>query len=412
MPIFGLNEEIELNLEEKQDQSLVPMFDSERTNEELRSYIAGYKWEVTYFHRNVNEDAFVTQYDPNIDPALQEYTRIDNFVINVETPLDSGIGEGSGIIDLGTVPNPNDIFIAKMMDGKPVMFAIRGITKPDYNNEKVFKVDYINIGEITSNDDPYLVTLLKSTVNDYTYNKKYRVTKTQPLLTRKEVSDKKTLFKVIDDLVTYWSNKFITKDTNFYLAYKDGERTVYDPQMETFIRTTIGINNLSDRIETVEIPDKKISILDLFINENIGKGRVNKYTNFMDTSDRSNNPYLFSLDYIQVDDIIDVAKYPQFEEVNDTINSIFPKIEAESYIFRKSVYEALLTPEMMLNNVTFTKYEQLVIATMNGDTIKKETILEIYDNIFNIPDEEQFYYIPILIYIARYYINTFTVKFI
>ena len=412
MPIFGLNEEIELNLEEKQDQSIVPMFDSERTNEELRSYIAGYKWEVTYFHRNITEDEFVSEYDANLDPALQEYTRIDNFIINVETPLDSTIAEGSGIIDLGTVPNPNDLFIAKMMDGKPIMFAIRNITKPDYNNEKVFKVEYINMGEITGNDDPYLVTLLKSTVNDYTYNKAYRVTKTQPLLTKKEVSDKKTFFRVIDDLVTFWSNKFITQDTNFYMAFKDGNSTIYDPQMETFIRYTIGINNISDRVETVEVQDRKISILDIFVNDEIGRGRVNRYTNYLDTSDLSKSPYLFSLEYIQVDDIIDVTKYPQFEEINDVINTVFPKVEAESYIFRKDVYNAILNPDMMLNTVTFTKFEQLVIATMNGDTIKKETLLEIYDNIFDIPDEEQFYFIPILIYIIRYYLNTFTVKFI
>jgi len=49
---------------------------------------------------------------------------------------------------------------------------------------------------------------------------------------------------------------------------------------------------------------------------------------------------------------------------------------------------------------------------MNGTTIKQESILEIYDNIFSLDDEEQFYFIPILIYIMKYFITTFTVEFL
>jgi len=412
MAIFGLNEDIELTIEQKQNESIVPMFESERVNEEVRAYIAGFKWEVTYFHRNITENELVTEYDPNLDPALQSYTRIDNFIINVETPLDSDLTGGNGTIDLTKPVTPNDLFIAKIADGKSVIFVITDVSKADYNNDKVFDVEYITYGEITGLDDPQLTTLLKSTVNEFEFNKDFRKTKTQPFHTKKEVSDKKAFYKVIEDLVTMWSSKFINQDTNFYMCFLTGSTVIYDPQMETFIRETIGLNSLNDRVEIVEISDRKVSILDILVREDIGRGRVNKYLTSLDKGDLSNNPHLFSLDYIQVDEIMDVTKYPVYERINETVNVFFPKVEAEYYIFRKQVYDAILNPSLIIDHVTLTKFEQLVISTMNGDTIKRETIMELYDNVFNLPDEEQFYFIPILVYIIKYYLTTFTINFL
>ena len=412
MAIFGLNEEIELAIEQKQNESIVPMFESERVNEEVRAYIAGYKWEVTYFHRDINESELVTEYDPNLDPALQSYTRIDNFVINVETPLDSELSGGNGIIDLTKPATPNDLFIAKIADGKSVIFVITNVSKLDYNNDKVFNVDYVTYGEITGLDDPQLTTLLKSTVNEFEFNKDFRKTKTQPLYTKKEISDKKAFFKLTEDLVNAWSDRFINQDTNFYMCYKNGNDVIYDPQVETFVRETIGLNNLNDRLEIVEVSDRKVSILDLLVREDIGKGRVNKYLSTLNRDDRSKNPHLFSLDYIQVDEIVDVSKYPVYEKIDETVNVFFPKIEAEHYIFRKQVYDAILNSDLIIDHVTLTKFEQLVVSTMNGDTIRRDTIMELYDNIFSLPDEEQFYFIPILVYIIKYYLTTFTINFI
>jgi hypothetical protein len=412
MAIFGLSEDLDLTIQNKEDKSIVPMFESERVDEEIRSYIAGYKWEVTYFHRNITESDLVTEYDPNLDPALQSYNRIDNFIINVDQPLDQELMNGSGIIDLTEPVNTNDLFIAKISDGKSVIFNITNVEKVDYNNDKVFKVDYSAYGEITGLDDPQLTTLLKSTVNEVTFNKDFRRTKTQPFYTKSEVTDRKTFYKLMNDLISMWSDKFINQDTNFYMCYIQDGSVTYDPQMETFIKDTIGTDSLTDKLEIIEVNDRKVSILDLIVREDIGRARVNKYLSTRDTKDDTVNPYLNSLSYIQVDEILDVSKYSVYEKTDTTINAYFPKVETEHYIFRKQVYDAILNPELIIDHVTHTKFEQLLIATLNGDTIRKETIMELYDNIFDLPDEEQFYFIPILTYIMKYYLTTFTINFL
>jgi len=412
MPIFGISEEVNLNVEEKQNKSIVPMFETERTNEEIRAYIAGYKWEVTYFHRNIDENTYVTEYDPELSPALQSYNRIDNFIINVETPLDSELSSGSGIVDLNEAVNPNDLFIAKIADGKSVIFVITNVRKVDYNNDKVYNVDYEVYGEITGLDDPQLTTLLNSTANEFVFNKDYRKTKTQPLYTKTEVKDKRELYKVMEDLISEWSRKFINQDTNFFMCYKDELSLVYDPQLETFIRDTIGLNNISNRIETVEVVDVKISILDLLVKQDIGRGRVHKYTSELDRTDVSNNPHLFTIDYIQVDDIIDVSRDAVYEETNNIINQYFPELETEHYIFRKQVYDIIFNPTLPLEYGDLTMFEQLLIATMSGGTIDRAMIDTLYEKIFDIGDKEQYYFMPILTYIIKYYLSTFTIEFI
>lgn len=413
MPIYGLNEEIDLNVKDKENKSIVPMFQSDRPGEELKAYIASYKWEVTYFHRVASNEDMVTQYDPNLDPAIQDYERIDNFIINVDTPLQTGTSDmsGDGYIDIDTTPNPNDLFIAKIADGKSIIFVITAVDKTDYNREPIYKIEYKLMAEIGGLDDPLLTTIINSTTNEYIYNDKYRIDKTQSIYTKEEKYSRDTMYRNINELVEYWSNKFITNKTNFYMGYVKDNKIVYDPQMETFIRSLIGVNNLNRKVEIVEFDDKKISILDYILDNNIPIKRINRYTSKINMNAISKDPYLFSLSYIQVDKIIDVISNPVTDKVNELINSYFPKVEQQTYIFRKPIYDNIITG-LDITYDTHSKFEQLFLSMMNGTTIKQESILEIYDNIFSLDDEEQFYFIPILIYIMKYFITTFTVEFL
>jgi len=49
---------------------------------------------------------------------------------------------------------------------------------------------------------------------------------------------------------------------------------------------------------------------------------------------------------------------------------------------------------------------------VTNNTVSKEDIRLVYENIYDLPDEEKFYFIPIFIYILKYYLITFTVKFV
>ena len=414
MAIFGVEEEIKYNVTHKEDRSIVPMFQSDRVNDKLKAYIVGPKWNVTYFHRNVTNEDFVTQYDPNLDPTLQNYNRLDDFVINVDSPIESGTNDlqGNGYIDGGFIPNPNDIFIAKLLDGKSIIFTIKNVTKTDYNNDTIFHVDYELYAELAGADDPLLVTLLKSTTDEFIYNKDYRKTRTQPIYTKEQYHDRNDLYASINSLLDHYTHTFITPSTNYYLAYMHNNKVTYDAQLFSFIRDTIGINNLPDNLSVVEINDHNISILDLLIAHNPSTSRLHKYLTHVPVRELNNDPYMFSLSYNNVDVYVDVSHKPMLDQVDRLINSYYPKLEQSTYIFRPSVYEEILNPDLNLNSTTYSLFEQLVIATLSGSPITKNNITTLIDNVYQLPEPEQFYYIPILIYIAKYYIATYTVEFL
>ena len=414
MAIFGLQEELNLNIEEKENKSITPSFEYDRVNNELKAYIASYKWEVTYFHRNITSDEHLTQFDPDLDPSLQDYNRIDDFELKVDNPItgDTNYFTGSAFLDADFIPNPNDVFIAKILDGKSILFQVRSVEKNDYNNDRIFKILFELYAEIAGEDDPIIVTLLNSTVNEFVYNKDYRKTRTQPLYKKEEVNDRQTFYKILNGLMESWNRDFINPDTNFFIGYKRGNSVVYDPQLETFIRDTIGMDNLNPKVEIVELEDKKISILDYIIKENIAKTRIEKFLYYTYPGDVYKDPYLFSLAYIQVDEFVDVNREAVLPPVNEIVDDYFPKVEDETYVFRKSVYDELLNPDFNLNNITYTKFEQTIIAMMNGSPIDKKILANLTERVYNLEDRERFYFIPILIYVIKYYLTTFTVSFL
>jgi len=417
MAIFGLNDEIAETVIAKEDKSLVPAYESERIDERLVSTISGYSWIVTYFHRNVIDINLVTQFDPNLDPTIQDYIRIDDLEIKVDTPISSGTNEleGSGVIDIDFVPNPNDLFITKLPDGRSIAYVIRTVERFNYNKDNLFNITYSVYKEITDIKDEFMTSLIKSTTEELIYNKDYRINNTKPLFTKKEVKDREDLYNKINILLTDWTNEFIKPETKFYMGYRDKDnQLIFDPHMEDFIRDTIGLNNIPNKIEVAGVDTNAINLLTCLVDNNMPKNRILKYVTYVKSSKFGTNPYLFSLYYTGINMITTVTQIEDDtkQSIDDVISDIYPKIDNVNYIFRNRVYDFIYNLQTDDEFNTLTEFEKLFISTINGSTISKEDIDNVYEDIFNLPTVEKFYFEPILIYIIKYYITTFTVAFI
>jgi len=417
MGIFGLNKDITTIITEKEDESLVPLFDSERTNAELLVTLPGSSWEVTYFHRKVTEESLITQYDPTLDVTLQELIRINKFIIKVDTPLPAGIPDdlvGTGIIDAAFIPTANDLFLTKLVDGRIGIFVITNVTRFNYNQEKIFKVEYKLYQAPSTKDDPTLIAILNATTETFVFNKDFRLNISQPLYSEDDVINRENAFKYIDKLLSQFSNLFITTDTNYFIGFKDDLYTYFDLHIENFIREVIGITSLNSKLELVDIKSENLSILDYTINTDNLTNRICKYNKIDNSSVLNNNPYLFALSVNGIDKIIDVTDIDNtlLPIDNEIINDIFPKLNTKNYIFRDYVY-SVINGEPIDNVISeLTKFEILYLKMITGNVIDISDITEVYNEIFTLPKKEQFYFIPILIYIIKYYLITFTVKYI
>ena len=417
MAIFGLNDEIQETVIAKEDKSLVPAYESERIDERLVSTISGFSWIVTYFHRNVIDINLVTQFDPNLDPTIQDYIRVDELEIKVDTPINSGTNEleGSGVLDIDFIPNPNDLFITKLPDGRSIAYVIKSVERFNYNKDNLFNISYSLYKEITDIKDEFMSSLIKSTTEELIYNKDYRLNNTKPLFTKKEVKDREDLYNKINILLTDWTNEYIKPDTKFYMGYRNKDNElIFDPHIEDFIRDTIGLNNIPNKIELAGVENTTINILTCLVDDKIPKNRIMRYVTYVKSSKFGTNPYLFPLYYTGINKIITVTQIEDdtVQSVDDVINEYYPKVDNVNYIFRNRVYDFIFNLQSDGEFETLTKFEQLFITTINGNTIDKKDIDEVYEYIFKLPLVEKFYFEPILTYIIKYYITTFTVAFI
>jgi len=417
MAIYGLNtikEETQAIIEEKEDRSLVPTFQSDRVKEEVRSFIGGYKWDVTYFHRVIDNMDQVTEYDPNLDPTLQDYVRIDNLRLTLDSPLPAGIGDdlkGTAYIDVDIIPNPNDLFIAKLMDGKSVIFVVESVTRVNYNNDNLFRIDFALYGEYDSIDDTLISKLLDSTTEELIYNPDYRRKHDEPLYTKEDYLEREEGYKRINKLINLWRNNFIKPSNQYFIGYRDSNNQfVYDPQMNDFIKDIIGYTNLDIDIEEPNIIDRDYSILDYLVNPEIPKGDILEFSIVEKPKILTFNPYINNIPYSIVAKVVKLTPDEVEYKDNGTVNDVFPKIPEGRYIFRKEVYDSFFEEDIDVENLTI--FEQQFLAMINKTVMDANALDSIYKNVRYLDTLEQFYYIPIIIAMIKYYLTTFTVEFI
>jgi len=419
MAIFGLREEIEEIVINKEDNSLVPLYDNERVDASILVTLPGYSWDVTYLHRKVDETTPVTQFDVNVDITLQEYIKISNMIIRVDSPLGSGTQDalgGSGIIDIDIIPNPNDIILSKLPDGRIIIFSITEIERINYNNQGLFKISYKSYAEIHDIQDPIYIKLMDSIYEELIYNKDFRIDKVKPLYTTTEVRNRKELTGTLERLLIHWNNMFIIPEHGFYVVTKNKlNGLLYDPYLEKFIRNIVGLNNLDNSIEIIDFDYNIITVLDYILNDNYSTGRLCKHMTHVSSNNFGTNPYLMAMMFTGVSSVIQNSNTTDDLVIsnNTTVNEFFPMVDNKYYIFRESIYK-VLRGETLTNveKEELTLFENVFLSMMTGGVINMSDMLVLNKEVFNLDEKELFYFIPIQIYIVKYYLTTFTVKFI
>ena len=418
MAIYGIKKEISSNITKKEETSIVPHYESDAVDTSLVATVAGQRWPVTYFHRIVPDNMEVTPFDSNLDITLQDYNRIEDFIIKVDSAIPVGTPDGmsgSGIIDTNFIPNPNDLFLVKSPDGRIFIYVVTSIKRINYNDSYLFEIEYQIQTEITNPSDPILTSLIKSTTNELVYNEDFRVTNDKPLYGKAEFEVRKTYLSYIESLLQVWSDRFIKANNKYFMSYSnDGKAYVFDPYMEKFIKNIIGLNNLPNELEIMSMEDDSISILDTFLKNNIVFKAIKQYTIMNTTSSYGNNPYLFTINYTGINKILGLTKIEDDTKSssNEIIDEIFPKLDNKFYIFREYIYLVLGGTDISLFKDNLTLFEKMVLTLLTGNILSHDDILTIYKNITNLDDAEMFYFMPIFIYMLKYTLEVHTVEFI
>jgi len=416
MAIFGVNKEINSNIERKEESSIVPHYESDAVDTRLVATVAGQAWPVTYFHRLVDDNMSVTAYDPNLNITLQDYNRIDDFIIKVDSAIPVGTPDGmsgDGIIDVNFVPNPNDLFLVKSPDGRVFIYVINAISRINYNESYLFKIEYNIQSEITNPSDPILTKLMGATTNEFVYNKDFRINDDKPVYSKAEFDVRERYLLYIETLMNDWTENFIVQDNKSYMSYKAGDNIIFDPNMEAFIKSTIGISNLPSIVKLLSL-DVDVSILDTFLRNDVIFNRIKQYTLLNKIGSYGNNPYLFTISYTGINKVLALTSIEDDTNVsnNEVVNELFPKVDNKFYIFREYIYLVLRGSDITLFKDNLTTFENMVLSMVTGNILADADIELIYKNIMQLDEQERFYFMPIFAYMLRYTLEVHTVEFI
>jgi len=430
MPITDLTQLEELkNNKREEEKTIVPLFDSDRADELMLPNLSGYNWDVTYFHREVDDYTTVDEFDPELDITLQNYTRIENFRLILESPIPTGIPDNfaaEAIVDCDFTPTPNDLFLTKELDGRIFLYVVKEVDRVTYNNEKLFKISFSIYAEIDDVNDPLLQTLLKSVTQTLYYNPEYRLTSTKPLYTEDELNIQKEFSGYKVKLLSYYKDTFFNNlERTLLIPVKNDldNYLIYDSYLVNFIDKLVGISVFDNDIFIPNLELKGKSILDYLLRLDNDTTFIERYLNLKTPMNFTYSIDVYPLIGLGCDYIVDLSGFPvdslnneifksYLYDLDTSIKTLFTPIDRSNYIFRDVIYTVLFGETIDTLTTNLSLMDKIILNIITKNTIEKDDVVKLYKNIIYLPLLEQAYYIPILIYIFDYYLKMYTIPFI
>lgn len=143
----------------------------------MLQYVEGMPWKVVYYSQLVGEHNDLREVDPGQSAPYQQYQKIIDLELRVESPLASTFDEKNAITTVtGTaivpnlIPNNLDYFVSDAGDRKWGLFLINGVERLTFNRESVYRVNYRLISYV-SEESAEWTDLEKKSVRSYVFSK-------------------------------------------------------------------------------------------------------------------------------------------------------------------------------------------------------------------------------------------------
>ena len=362
----------------------------------LRAYVEGSDISVTYFHRihsNVNNNASEIDVSTNLDPIHNGCLQINNFEIKLRDQLsfsydnDQTISSivGSALVYPGFNPNMGDLFTYRIdevvADGKVGLFKVT--TAPSRLSVKMATFHEVNFELIRFATIEELDYIYNNVREVAWFNKKRFLTEDAALLTSNEefvITDANFL---IANLTAYYKNTFYDKVS--LETYTRPDET-YDPYMINFLHKVLTTEFCR------EVPLQLLHKYS-FKHRSIWQKFINPNATAWNT---------VVLEYVK---LTHTARF-----MDTDINTLINKDRVELFIYTGK--KDGLTDDLTIRDYcsfyvgpdadkAVTDFEQLIYMYLNKGTVMPDTLFKIAKEYLNMTMDDQFYRIPILLFILQ-----------
>jgi len=382
--------EASVELEKSNFNSLIP----ESSIIAVLKYPEGYPWTVDYYGQIINKNNTLNTFDPTIPNLVNPYYKIFKLILQVTTPLNSSYDSSTGITTITgaaitpykIIPNPGDIFLAKVDTAEDAIFIVTSVNRKTYRKDTLYEITYTL--SFYKSTNPLWIDNLEARVQDvYYFNPDTNYFNRDHLITPETKEAKDRLKALVHTSKSQYFSKFFDTETST-LVVPGQEYKLYDHRLIKFILKTndvlehpnlskMYINNAYDNYYM-----NQESILDLIIKRDIKSiYSITKRHKFISTTYFRNIPKLNNLLSIG----IQYCLYPIDANKNTQYNNRPLYIEqTENDPNPYTIYNHTVDAN---NNFILLN---IPITTVTGD---KNTIHEVFLNNYYIVSENFYNYV-------------------
>ena len=210
--------------------------------ESTLAYMEGMAWAVDYYSQMVGEHDDIREVDIGQNASLQQYRKIKNLELRVQSDLTPNYDQETGIttvtggaIAIQIIPNKYDYFITETGIKEKSLFMVTSVEQKSYMSKSVYEISYTLIGHIS---DPAVYdrheALAYRTVQTFYFHKERITVNASPLLTEEQHGDAITLSRKLKGMYQTYFDMF-TVSANRLLLVPDPLHRVYDTRVARFL---------------------------------------------------------------------------------------------------------------------------------------------------------------------------------
>ena len=377
--------------------------------ESLLVHIEGSPWTVTYFSQMLDGDSQANALQLDLAPAYQQYTRINQFELKVNDPLDQEMNEDTGSMTVTggatiypfVIPNQGDMFIADIGNGKDGLFTIKSVQRMTIMRETCHEVTYEMVNEIT---DVYREDLASKTIKTVHFKKDFLVKGQNPML----ITDEANLVERIEEhqkkLVSRYLNMFFNREYRTLLV-PEKNKTTYDHFLVRSFKKVFDYNDhpLLREVDTMNCDGDdamhNYTIWDCLLNmDNMLFPMVQRKMKSVYTDYFVHLSVFRGIAFSGIEKMV----YPDEPPTQDTVPLlddgdadtplIHPLDVDEYYVFSEAFYEDLTNPSTL---------EIETLKAINGEALNHTKLDELATQSIEWGKLEQFYYLPVLLILLK-----------
>lgn len=403
-------------------------------------YIEGSHWTVDYYSQIVSEHNDLREIDPGQAAIYQQYQKIVNLELRVNTPLSSGYDSstalttatGAATIYPFMVPNINDYFITDSADNKKALFKINNVERKTFNRDSSFTVEYSMVGYVDTIQG--MVNSLNEKTNRTFFFYKDRLTDgLHPFVTESVSNNLKKSKRVIDEIIKYYFTNFFNR--KYYTLLVPGQDiSIYDNYLVSFILKLVNttealeITNIRELPEDFDAFQNEKTLLDCLIERNVNLLRnVNKRMGVINKARLVSSGYLHGFRYTAVDYLIyptepdnsltvennptiisnELGKFTPTTNFNSN-NSVYEQFYVKNGVSYQLMYPVdnetgyILSNNFYTNNSNMSVIEILIKDYLNYNSIDIDMLFFLIKDYQIWNRMEQFYYLPLIILLLKH----------